>query len=579
MKTQKATYAYFALGLVLLLFIAVQVEATSSEGESSESILSRMTVEEKVGQMLMVKAMENQDGEPDERTKQLIQDFGAGSVIFYSFPEPRATASYTNKMQEWAQSSPAGLPLLVGSDLEYGLKANVAGETTLLPHQMGIGATGKPELANQAATITAKEGRSMGVHWNFAPAADLNTNPNNPVIGVRSFGSDPDTVSSFVKSAVEGYQNNGMIATLKHYPGHGDTSTDSHYGLPRVSYSRKELEKHLKPFEAGIDAGADAVMTAHILVDSVDPERPATISKKVVTDLLRNEQGFTGVIVTDAMNMGAIEDNFGKAEAAVNAVKAGVDVVMSAGDYWDALEIRDGLLEAVKDGEISTSTIDESVKRVLDLKKDYGLLDGNNASDPEEAKRIAGSKKNRDAASKIARKAVTLVRDDDDMVPIRGNGSKLLLVGVKDSVHLLKDELEGLLPDLDLSVYRTPSSNDYNDWSPSDSGIEKAAEMASGAETVILLTYSGGQLAEGQIDLARQLIDSNKNTIVIAEGLPYDYRNFPKVSTFIATYSYNRWNAPTDGHGVMTKAVAEVLTGEIRAEGALPVYLQDNDND
>ncbi|MBS3765865.1 hypothetical protein KGY71_05025, partial [Candidatus Bipolaricaulota bacterium] len=571
--------SYLGLGFILvLLLVLLPAGATASNGENPESVLDQMTLEEKIGQLLMVKALEGSDGEPAERTKGLIQELGAGSVIFYSLPGPKSATKFTNKLQKWAMNSPSGVPLLVGADLEYGVKANVGGKTTLLPHQMGIGATGEPKLARRAAAITAREGKSMGINWNFAPTADLNTNPNNPVIGVRSFGSDPETVSSFVESAVEGYQSNEMVATLKHYPGHGNTSTDSHYGLPSVTYSRNELDLHLKPFKAGIDAGADAVMTAHILVDSIDSEKPATTSKKLITDLLRDKQGFEGVVVTDALNMGAIEENFGKAEAAVNAINAGVDVVMSAGNYWDALEIRDGLLKAVDSGEISVSSVNKSVKRVLELKEEYGLLNDYSLKDPAEAVKMAGNQENRRVADELALEAVTLVRDEKDLIPVTEEDTEILLVGVKDSVHLFEDELKERLPGLEISVYRTPSSNDYNDWSPSSAGIEEAAELASNSDKVILLTYSSDQLPEAQIKMTQELMGANDDTIVIAEGLPYDYRNFPEVPAYMATYSYNRWNSPRAGNELMTEAAAKVLSGEAAAGGELPVSLE-NKND
>lgn len=577
MKTTDSRKLVLTAAIVLfLIFLALNPARAVNEKDDLDELVSSLTLEEKIGQLIMAKVLEEPSGEPADRTKQLIQRLKVGSVIFYSFPDPEKTTTYTNTLQQWAKKSSSGIPILVGSDLEYGPRANVSGDTTLLPHQMGLAATENPESARIAAEITAEEGRAMGIHWNFAPSADLNTNPENPVIGVRSFGSLPDEVSKFVEAAVRGYQENGMIATLKHYPGHGNTSTDSHYGLPEVNYGREKLEQHLEPFQAGIDAGADAVMTAHILVNAVDTSYPATTSKKVIHGLLRKQQGFEGVIVSDAMNMGAIEDSLGKVNAAVKAIQSGVDIVMSAGNYWDTLEIRDGLLEAVKNGEISKSSINRSVKRVLELKQDYGLLRGRVIKDSSRAKRLAGSPDNSKSALNIAREAVTLVRDRKNIVPVDEKDSNILLVGVKDSTNLIKEEIEKLLPGSTVSTYVTPNASRYNSWSPSSAGIEKAVNLATDADIAVVLTFSTGKLPDTQVELARKLVDREENTIVIAEGLPYDVRKLPFVSTFIATYSYNRWNSPREGNGLMATTVAELLAGKIKPEGELPVEFEWN---
>ena len=560
-----------AVVVLLLVFLALNPARAANQKEDIEELVASLTLEEKIGQLIMAKVLEAPSGRPSDRCKQLIQDLKVGSVIFYSFPNAEKTTIYTNELQKWAKNSSTGIPVLVGSDLEYGPKANVGGDATLLPHQMGLAATNNPEYAGIAAEITATEGRAMGIHWNFAPSADLNTNPENPVIGVRSFGSSPEEVSSFVKAAVRGYQEHGMIATLKHYPGHGNTTTDSHYGLPEVNYGREKLNKHLEPFQAGIDVGADAVMTGHILVDAVDSSYPATTSKKVISGLLRQEQGFEGVIVTDAMNMGAIEDSLGKVNAAVKAIQAGVDVVMSAGNYWDTLEIRDGLLEAVKNGEISKSSVNRSVKRVLELKNDYSLLKGKVINDPSRAESLAGSPDNSQSALNIARKAVTMVRDEKNLVSLNDKDHNVLLVGVKNSTDLLKEKIEEFLPKSTVSTYVTPSASRYNNWSPSSAGIEKAVDLAADADLVVVLTFSTGKLPDPQVELARKLASRKEKTIVIAEGLPYDIKKSPFVSTFIATYAYNRWNSPRAGNDLMATAVAELLAGKIKPEGELPV--------
>ena len=556
------------LALFFSLFAAFGFPAMGNADE----ILAELDLEEKVGQMLMAKVIEGPEGKPSSTSKQLVQDLNAGSLLFYSFPDPGSTARYTNLIQNWAEESSSGLPVLIGADLEYGVRTNVQKGVTTLPQQMGLGATGKPRLARAAAAITAKEARSMGIHWNFAPVADLNSNPNNPVIGVRSFGANPGPVGEFVRATVEGYQKNGLISTVKHYPGHGDTETDSHYDLPVVKFGEEKLHEHLRPFRVAMDAGVDAVMTAHIIVDSIDPELPATLSEEVITGLLRQKQGYKGVVITDAMNMGALEHSFGKAEAAVRAVNAGADVIMSAGSYWDALEIRNGLVEAVKQEEISRERIDRSVKRVLQLKREYGLLSEDTFVEPAVAERICGSKDHRRTAAKLAADAITLVRDRNQLIPIDKETHELLLLGVKDSVYLLEDQLERFASDLDVTVYRTPGSGRYNNWSPSEAGIEKATELATDADRVLILTYSSSVLSRRQSNMVKEVLDANKNLIVVAEGLPYDLKNFPEVPAYLATYAYNRWNSPSNGHGPITTATAKVVLGKTEAGGKLPVH-------
>ena len=236
---------------------------------------------------------------------------------------------------------------------------------TAFPRQMGIGATRDLEAAEEVAKITAIESLATGFNWNYSPLADVNTNPANPVIGVRSYGEQTDLVSQMTVAQIKGYQKNGMLATAKHFPGHGDTSVDSHLGLAAVTYDRQTLDEvHLPPFKAAIDAGVDSIMTAHVIIDAIDPELPATLSKKVLTGLLREEMGYKGLIVTDAMSMHAIELNWGSGAAGVMAINAGADIVMATGTYEQQLETYDALFQALQSGELSEKRVDESLKRM-----------------------------------------------------------------------------------------------------------------------------------------------------------------------------------------------------------------------
>src|SRR5699024_1692845 len=245
---------------------------------------------------------DNDQNMPNEDTKELIQEYKAGSVIIYGNRDASTTAEYNNQLQEWAAETPMSIPLFSTADREYGINQHVT-DATAIPRQMGIAATRDLEAAEEMAGVTAEEMKATGFNWNYSPLADVNTNPNNPVIGVRSFGENTELVSDMTVAQVRGYQENGVRSTPKHFPGRGDTSEDSHLDLPSVTYDRETLEEvHLPPFQAAIDAGADSIMTSHVIIEAIDPELPATLSEDVLTGLLREEMGFDGLIVTDAMS-------------------------------------------------------------------------------------------------------------------------------------------------------------------------------------------------------------------------------------------------------------------------------------
>ncbi|MCM2535436.1 hypothetical protein NDK43_27740 [Neobacillus pocheonensis] len=290
---------------------------------------------------------------PDEYTCKLVQDYHVGSVIDYGNADAERTAKYNNQLQKWAAETRLKIPLFISADLEYG-SIQLVTDGTDFPRQMAIGATRVPGAAEQVAKINAIESKAVGFNWNFSPLADVNTNPSNPVIGVRSFGEKTDLVSQMTVAQIKGYQHNGLLATAKHFPGHGDTSFDSHLGLAAVTYDRKTLDEiHLPPFKAAIAAGVDSIMTAHVIINAIDPKLPATLSKKVLTGLLRKQMGFNGIIVTDSMSMNAIDKHWGAGQAAIMAINAGADIVMASGSYKHQLETYNALYHALKSGELT----------------------------------------------------------------------------------------------------------------------------------------------------------------------------------------------------------------------------------
>ncbi len=550
------------------------LHAQGSPDNNIAMLVQKMSLEEKVGQLLMARVLEGPDGMPSDETERLIKECYVGSVIFYSTSDPEFTARYTNQLQKWAAQTRLGIPLLVGADFEFGPRMIVANGVTGFPQEMGIGATGDPQMAGLAAKITAQEARSMGVQWVFAPVADINTNPQNPVIGVRSFGSDPEAVSQMVVAAVKAYKDNNVIGTVKHFPGHGDTSLDSHYSLPTVSYGWNELEKHLQPFKAAIAAGVDSIMTAHIIVKAIDPHHPATLSKAILTNLLRKKLGFKGLIITDAMNMKAISDHFGTGEAAVMALQAGADVVMSAGSYWDLIAMETAILQAVEDGKIAESRINESVKRVLELKFRYGLFkDDARYVNPDKANDLCGTQEHLRAALDMAQRSITLLKNDNKWLPLSSNLKKILVVGVRDTVYAVADEIQRRFPNIQVETYRAAHARLSDNWTPSLSNIAMATDMAKEADTIIALTYSSQEISDGQVQLVQKLSNLGKPLIVIAQGLPYDITKFPSISTYLVNYAYNRWQAPSPTHNTVTKATVGMLFGEFKPTGKLPVEI------
>ena len=319
-----------------------------------------------------------------------------------------------------ATSQGAGIPLFISVDQEGGYVARLP-RATSFPGNMGLGAAGDPALTRKVGEVTARELRACGINMNFAPVVDVNSNPSNPVIGVRSFGESADSVAELGVAMVEGLQNEGVCATIKHFPGHGDTSLDSHIALPTVPHDKARLKTvELKPFQAAIDAGVDVVMTAHVTFPAFEPKPglPATLSRRVLTGLLREDMGFTGLIVTDAMEMGAIVKNFGLEEAAVMAVNAGADIVLVGWpqDWRDAVRVVDALNKAVAEGEIPMSRIDESVQRVLEVKERRRILSAP-LVDEKKAKVSVSTEDSRKFALEAARKSICVVRDEKGFIP------------------------------------------------------------------------------------------------------------------------------------------------------------------
>ncbi|MGG5252865.1 glycoside hydrolase family 3 protein [Neobacillus sp. SM06] len=528
-------------------------------------ILLTMTDKEKIGQLVMPSVRDGQAS--DQHIQHLIKTYGSGSVIYYGKANAEKIAKFTNQLQKWASETRLQIPLFISGDLEYGPYQHVT-DGTDFPRQMAIGATRDRKTAEQIAKITAIELKAMGFNWNYSPLTDVNTNPANPVIGVRSFGEKTDLVSQMAVAQIKGYQENGVVATAKHFPGHGDTNADSHLHLAAVNYDRKTLEEiHLPPFKEAIAAGVDAIMTAHVIIDSIDAELPATLSKKVVTGLLRNQMRFNGIIVTDSMSMDAIDHHWGTGQAAVMAINAGADIVMATGSYKHQLETYHALYHAFKSGELTEKRVNDSVKRILSAKVKYDLFN-HRYVDPVHAKKVVNNPEHKKIAAKAAKKSITVLKNEN-VLPFKANDKHATIFVVGPEIFESRKQMEAIIQSVRHKTFgkvtHTITSAD-----PTAAEIQNATNLANQADRLIVATYSASTLSQGQIRLVKALESSGKPLVVLSLGLPYDIKHFPAIGAYIASYAIDRWGSPVPSSW---NAAVDVLFGS-KPEGKLPVSIK-----
>ncbi len=546
----------------------------------AKNTMAGMSDRQKIGQLIMAATVWDEQlpleqdpmGPPTRRQKdhmqRMITEYHIGSVIVYNRDRSENMARFNKQLQRWSVESNAGVPLFISADLEFGLAQRIPEEATVFPRQMGISATGEPDFAYEQGRITAIEALATGFNWSFSPLADVNVNPANPVIGVRSFGERFSVVSEMSRAMIRGSQEHGVIATPKHFPGHGNTDFDSNYDLSTVTYDLATLrEIHLPPFQSSFDAGADAVMTAHVIIEAVDPTVPATLSRRVLTGLLRDEMGFEGIIVTDAMGMDAIDSNWGAGEAAVMAVVAGADIIMATGTPEQQLETFNALYDAFQRGDISEERLDDSVFRILKIKHKYGLHHGFSSADPARAREVTMRAEHRDKAGEIARKSITMVRNQGLLPFERDEELTTFVAGVaytREISDLIRKTGGGKVITWDYG--NGPVDND-----PTPEAIVDAIRKAEEADRILLFTYSYSQIPEGQVKLSEALSIMGKPMVVVSLGLPYDLIEIPAVPVYIATYSLDRWPDVTPTP-VVWNAVVDVIFGE-NPSGRLPVAL------
>ncbi|MFB0844055.1 beta-N-acetylhexosaminidase [Paenibacillus oleatilyticus] len=524
--------------------------------------LAGMTLEDKVGQLIQAGF---HSLEPDEHILDLIERRRIGGVILFArnVQSTAQVAALTGKLQEAAQRAGTA-PLWISIDQEGGMVARITEGVALMPGAMVIAAGGSEEAAYEAALVAGRELRALGVNMNFAPDLDINNNPANPVIGVRSFGEAPEAVAEYGAASIRGFQEAGVSATAKHFPGHGDTTTDSHLDLPTIPHSRERIEAvELVPFRRAVAAGVDAVMSSHIVFPAFEPEwLPATLSRRVLTGLLREELGFDGVIVTDCMEMQAIAAHYGTVQAAVMAVEAGADIVLISHSRELQEGALDALLEAVRSGRISEERIDASVRRLLALKRKR-LASGTESH--EAALRLVGCEVHRQTARRISETSVTLVKDEERLLPLRRVPT--LVIHTSAVATSIADEAVDMPHTLGkaLAAQGLDVIERIIPVSPDGEALQALLTQAKPFGQVVVGTYNAS-FYPGQVRLIEALQSLGKRPVVVALRNPYDLREFPDVSTYAAVY---------ESRPLALDSAAKGLTGAIPMRGRLPVTVSE----
>jgi beta-glucosidase-like glycosyl hydrolase len=545
--------------------------------------IEQLSLDEKVGQLFAVVGHGVFMSESSMAYRELlhqVRDNHVGGVM-WSVSNVYETAQLTARMQ-----SVAKVPLLISADLESGMGMRFL-DTTYWPWAMAVAATGDPSLAEQEGRVVAREARMVGINHIYAPIADVNVDADNRVINTRSFGDDPAEVSRYVAAFVRGVQSEHVLATAKHFPGHGDTHIDSHRALAILNVDRKRLEQvELVPFRAAIDAGVRSIMIGHLAVPSLDDElvpvrtpgpgenpygttaaevpengtMPATISKKMVTGLLRHDMKFDGLVVSDAMDMGGISEHFSPGEAAVRAIEAGQDQILLSPNVEAAVV---AVKQAVISGRLSEARINESVRRILAAKAFAGAPGGT----PDEIFRGVDTKENQELARSIARRAITLAREQAGSLPVK-KSARVVIITVSDF-----QELVSPLPDFEREMRRrltAPPQTFLIDARSSAESIGPIAAAAQSADAVFFAMAVRTRSGSGSIatpELARKLIADlapRVSTLAISFGTPYLLRDIPAVGTYICAYGVQP---------VMQVAAVHALFGEAPVSGKLPVTI------
>jgi beta-N-acetylhexosaminidase len=537
--------------------------------------MKALTLREKAAQLIFIPfngAAPNSRSREYRQFMKLVNETRVGGMVLVNWSngrltqkaQPYALAAFLNRMQKLSR-----VPLLVAGDFERGASMRVDG-TTVFPQAMAFGAAGDPALARFEGQVTAREARAIGVQWLLFPVADVNNNPDNPIINIRSYGEDPKQVSALVAAFIEGARADpryGVLTTAKHFPGHGDTAVDTHLNMAVIDASRERLENvELPPFRAAIQAGVDAIMTAHIAVPALAPaDVPATLSPAILTGLLRGEMGFKGIVVTDALEMGGIAQGYASGEAAVLALEAGADALVMPPDPEAAVK---AILAAVQSGRLTRARIEESVARLLAAKERVGL-DRRATVDLEALGDQIDMPEDRERAQEIAGRAVTLLKNEGNPIPLRAPAKTCFVTlaerhysneGLAFAQDVRRREKNATVIELDASLGEAAL----------DAAVEKIAQTAA-CETVVIAAFASVAAYRGDAALGGEfprmldaLFATGKPVALIALGNPYMVRSFPQAAAFLLTFS----TVPPS-----ETAAVQALFGEIAIRGRTPVSI------
>jgi beta-N-acetylhexosaminidase len=557
----------------------------------AEKTLHKLTLEEKIGQVFMIRchaSFLNVENPEYLQLRDAMQKYHVGSfamTVHVDGPyllrsEPYEAAELLNRLQ-----GDSKLPLLFAADFERGVSMRLMG-TTIFPHAMAFGGDGKLEDAETFGNITALEARAIGIHWNFFPDADVNSNPANPIINTRSFGEDPQQVGALVAAYIKGAHEGGMLTTAKHFPGHGDTATDSHLGVASVNVDRARLDSiELPPFRQAIAAGVDSVMVAHVTVPALDPDpnHVATISPAIVLDLLEKQLGFKGIVVTDALDMAGLTHLFANniGRAVVEAFKAGNDLLLMPADFPASYN---AMVQAVQSGEISRERLDRSVLKILRTKASLGLQDARMV-DVKALADLVGKPANLAFGQQVADAAVTLVRDNGKVLPLKSKGTATagLPYTTQEETHnrvvavLFSDDVRtdsGRAFGREFNARIPDARVMYVDPRIAAGMSDEVLKAVDEAKTVIAAVYvvpTAGKvgntvaMADATSALLQQLLDrAAEKTAVVAMGNPYLAADFPKIENYMCTFSHA---------SVSEIGAVKALFGEIAIRGHLPVSI------
>lgn len=557
-----------AVALLLLSLLLSHVTFAQDNGKADkkrdrwvEKTLKSLSLREKIGQMINVRMsgeFANLAGEKFAEYRREIEENKIGGFTVYR-GEANSIAALTNELQTIAK-----VPLLVAADYERGLRMQLRTGTPFTTN-MAVAATGDREAAFRQGRIICEEMRAIGVNWLFAPVVDINNNPDNPVINIRSFGADPRAVGEFGAALARGVREANCLSTLKHFPGHGDTATDSHIGLSVIPIDRARLDAvELVPFRMAIEAGVDSVMTAHVAIPQVTgDEVPGTLNPKISTDILRKELKFDGIITTDAMEMGAIKKTYSDERSSVMAVVAGADVVLLPNSSRVAI---DTIEAAVKNGELSEARIDESVRRILRAKYRLGLA-ANRTVDPARVNQLVEKPDNVREANAVAERSITLLRNDGELLPIKKEAAaKTLFV-----IVAADDDSQGaaLVAEIQRRVANASIARLDPRSTPDD---YRKVLTATGFDAVVLAPFVRRAAEKGTVavppaqrDFIKQMLARSDTRVgVVAFGNPFMIRQFPEARVYAVTYAVEE---------VAQIAAAKTIFGEVPFQGKLPVAI------